>query len=163
MLFGSMPSAIQATLTPAPVMPSDRAVGWLGSSESVLVSDSPSGIELRLAVRLQAPGITFGVSDVAWCDFGLWRISPVGTCAPAPRLNVDVRDDLGHGGFGRSRAASPLDTVAANALTSEKLLMWVACTWRSSLDHRRLGGLDRVGALRRGTAARRGQPRAGSS
>ena len=27
-LLGSMPSAIQATLTPAPVMPSDRAVGW---------------------------------------------------------------------------------------------------------------------------------------
>ncbi len=42
-LFGSMPSAIYATFTPAPVRPSDRAVGWLGLSEEVLVSDRPSG------------------------------------------------------------------------------------------------------------------------
>src|ERR1700722_10858143 len=59
MLLGSSPSAIHATLTPAPVSPSDRAVGWLGSSESVLVEVSPSGSSCG-APALQAPGITLG-------------------------------------------------------------------------------------------------------
>ena len=70
MLFGSMPSAIQATLTPAPVMPSDRAVGWAGLSESVPVRDRPSGSSCGLPAE-QAPGITLGVSVVDWCDFRL--------------------------------------------------------------------------------------------
>src|SRR5580704_10677164 len=62
-LLGSRPSAIQATFTPAPVMPSDAAVGTLGLSDAVWVSDSPSGASCGLV--LQAPGITFGVGVAA--------------------------------------------------------------------------------------------------
>ena len=65
-LFGSTPSAIQATFTPAPVMPSERAVGWRGLSEAVLVSDRPSGSSCTWPFGPQAPGITLGVSDVGW-------------------------------------------------------------------------------------------------
>ena len=42
-LLVSTPSAIQATFTPAPVMPNERAVLAELLSESVLVSAKPSG------------------------------------------------------------------------------------------------------------------------
>ena len=51
MLFGSTPSAIHATFTPAPVIPSERAVGCRGLSESVFVELQALGIELHLAIR----------------------------------------------------------------------------------------------------------------
>ena len=63
-LFGSTPSAIQATLTPAPVIPSERAVFAFGLVESVCVSDKPSGSSCTWPFGPQAPGITLGVSDV---------------------------------------------------------------------------------------------------
>src|ERR1700684_1733763 len=69
MLLGSIPSAIHATFTPAPVSPSERAVGWLGLSESVLVEVRPSGSSCG-APLLQAPGITFGLTvDDDVCAF----------------------------------------------------------------------------------------------
>ena len=67
MLLGSIPSATQATFTPAPVMPSDRAVCAPAVSESVWVSDRPSGASWGV-VALQAPGITFGVSELLTVD-----------------------------------------------------------------------------------------------
>ena len=59
-LLGSIPSAIHATFTPAPVNPSDRAVGWLGSSESVLVEARPSGSSCTAPLGPHAPGMTLG-------------------------------------------------------------------------------------------------------
>ena len=61
--FGSRPSAIQATFTPEPVMPSFCAVGWRGLSDAVLVSERPSGASCTWPLRPQAPGITLGVGD----------------------------------------------------------------------------------------------------
>ena len=109
--FGSMPSAIQATLTPAPVMPSERAVGWRGLSESVFVSASPSGTSCTLPFGPQAPGITLGVSDVLWpvlaaagCAWPRWMVTSGMTCATE--------------GFALSRVSSPADTVAASEFVS---------------------------------------------
>ena len=66
-LFGSTPSATQATFTPAPVMPSERAVGWAGLAEAVPVSDSPSGASWTWPFGPQAPGITLArSSDPLW-------------------------------------------------------------------------------------------------
>src|SRR5208282_2667190 len=62
-LLGSTPSAIQATLTPAPVMPSERAVWAKGSFESVFVTSNASGTSAS-PLAPQAPGMIFGVSDV---------------------------------------------------------------------------------------------------
>src|SRR6185437_1247685 len=121
MLFGSMPSAIQATLTPAPVMPSDRAVGWLGLSESVLVVDRPSGSSCGVVAE-QAPGMTFGVRSAG-------ELAPrLGLCA---RLAAVTAGSIGcapwmvtsgmpraTAGFALSRDNSPLDTTAAKESTS---------------------------------------------
>src|ERR1700733_8544477 len=63
-LLGSTPSAIQATLTPAPVMPSDLAVFWFGLSESVFVSDRPSGSSCTVPFLPQAPGMLLVGSEV---------------------------------------------------------------------------------------------------
>src|SRR5579863_7638529 len=116
MLFGSIPSAIQATLTPAPVMPSDRAVGWLGLSESVLVVDRPSGSSCGVVAE-QAPGITFGVRSAGELvrRTGLTVCLVVGTagsmgCAP---WIVTSGMTSATAEFALSRATSPLDTTAA--------------------------------------------------
>src|SRR6204780_3556447 len=60
MLFGSTPSAIQATFTPAPEIPSDRAVGLDLMKEAVWVSPRPSGSSCAVFCE-HALGSTFGV------------------------------------------------------------------------------------------------------
>src|ERR1700733_13498137 len=62
-LLVSTLSAIQATLTPAPVIPSERAVSAFGSPESVFVVCNASGSSKTLPLEPQAPGMTFGVKD----------------------------------------------------------------------------------------------------
>ena len=121
-LFGSSPSAIQATLTPAPVMPSERAVGWLGLLESTPISDRPSGSSWALPLE-QAPGITFGVSDVGAFEVRVTVFAAVVmVCAGAAVSGwarrmvtsgmTSATDELAF-----SRASSPAETVAANELT----------------------------------------------
>ena len=111
-LLGSTPSAIQATFTPVPVMPSERAVGWCGLSESVLVSERPSGASCTWPFLPQAPGITLGVRDVpeaaavaAGCAGGAIRMVTSGTTSATAGLAL-------------SRDSSPADTVAAREFTS---------------------------------------------
>ncbi len=122
-LVGSSPSAIQATLTPAPVMPSERAVGWSGLSESTPISASPSGSSCALPLE-QAPGITWGVSDVGASDARVTvraAVVMVGVGAAvsgwAPRMvtsgMTSATEELA-----LSRDSSPAETVAANELTS---------------------------------------------
>ncbi len=64
-LAGSMPSAIQATLTPAPVKPRDRAVLALGTVESVCVTGSASGSSWTPPLGRQAPGRVLMADDAA--------------------------------------------------------------------------------------------------
>ena len=110
-LFGSTPSAIQATFTPAPVMPSERAVGWRGLSEAVLVSSSPSGASCTWPFGPQAPGITLGVSDV------LLLAEASGCPISAPWMVTSGMTSATEG-FAVSCASSPAETVAANASIS---------------------------------------------
>src|SRR5271170_470555 len=63
-LLGSTPSAIQATLTPAPVMPSERAVRADGLLDAVFVVCSASRSSSTWPLAPQAPGMTFAGSDV---------------------------------------------------------------------------------------------------
>src|SRR6202034_1790099 len=113
-LLGSRPSAIQATFTPAPVMPSDAAVGWLGSSDAVPVSDSPSGASCGVA--LQAPGITLGVIAAALAGLADLAVAGAAAASGPPRLTLIV--ELGMtsatAGLALSRASSPAETVAAS-------------------------------------------------
>ena len=60
-----MPSAIQATLTPAPVKPSDRAVFAPGTVESVFVTCRASGSSWTLPFGRHAPGRGLIVEDPA--------------------------------------------------------------------------------------------------
>ena len=55
-LLGSSESAIQPTVTPLPVIPSDRAVFAFGLSESTLIVFSASGSSWTLPAGAQAPG-----------------------------------------------------------------------------------------------------------
>src|SRR5277367_3778921 len=113
-LLGSRPSAIQATFTPAPVMPSDAAVGWLGLSDAVPVSDSPSGASC--GVVLQAPGITLGViaaSLAALAGLAVLAVAGAAAASGPPRLTLIV--ELGMtsatAGSAFSRDSSPAETV----------------------------------------------------
>ncbi len=118
MLFGSIPSAIQATFTPAPVMPSDRAVSAPGVSESVWVSDRPSGASCGV-VALQAPGITFGVSELLTVDargLAFFRAAVGAGVGATPWMTTSGMTSATDG-LAFSRAASPADTVAASAFT----------------------------------------------
>src|SRR5215472_6261891 len=126
MLFGSIPSAIQATLTPAPVMPSDRAVGWLGLSESVLVVDRPSGSSCGVVAE-QAPGMTFGVRSAGELARRAARpdAATAGSSGLAPWM-ITSGMTLATSEFALSRETSPFDTVAAKELTRRYCLMWVA-------------------------------------
>src|SRR5580658_2182076 len=118
MLFGSTPSAIQATFTPAPVKPSERAVGWLGLSESVPVRARPSGSSCGVLAE-HAPGITLGVrAGLLACDrlvvLALVAGAPVSGLASAMvKSGMTSRTE----GSALSHATSPFDTVAASELT----------------------------------------------
>src|SRR5271155_4367708 len=83
MLLGSTPSAIQATLTPAPVKPSARAVKADGSVESVLVTCSASGSKSTAPLAPHAPGSALGVREGAILGT---TDGPLGVLSPAPRL-----------------------------------------------------------------------------
>src|ERR1700685_4293719 len=115
MFCGSIPSATYATLTPAPVMPSERAVWACGEVESVLVVASPSGSSNTAPLVPQAPGITCSGSDVGGARppllpltlvRGLW-IATSGITAATAALA------LRRGGFGS-------ETLVAIAFTSRK-------------------------------------------
>src|SRR5271165_5675304 len=137
---GSSPSAIHPTFTPAPVMPSDAAVGSFGSYEAVCVSDSPSGASCGLVE--QAPGITLGVTaaapvvpDLAGVE-GLAcgdALPDVASGAPKPAWMVSSGRTSATAELAFSRDSSPAETVAAIALIVWYCLTWVACTWFSSL------------------------------
>src|SRR5277367_4711097 len=118
-LLGSRPSAIQATFTPAPVMPSDAAVGSAGLSDAVPVSDSPSGASC--GVVLQAPGITFvvGVAAEALADLAVAGVAAAAVESGPSRLTLIVALGMtaATAGFALSRVSSPAETVAANELT----------------------------------------------
>src|ERR1700684_4371061 len=94
-LLGSRPSAIHATFTPAPVMPSDAAVGSVGLSDAVWVSDSPSGASCGLV--LQAPGITCGVgvaaeaaADLTVADLTVAGVAAAAVASGPSRLTLIV-------------------------------------------------------------------------
>src|SRR5512146_1493516 len=123
---GSRPSAIHATLTPAPVMPSDAAVGRCELSDAVWVSDSPSGTSCGLTVH--APGITFGVAVVALALAGLARGAAATGALLSPKLAWIVASGMtwAIAGLAFSRATSPAETVAATAL-----IVWYCLTWEA--------------------------------
>src|SRR5215475_7329338 len=122
MLLGSMPSAIQATFTPAPVKPSERAVRADGSSELVFVTCSASGSRrtaalvphapgIRLGVRL---GITLGVTDGP-AGGGPDVLGPAaGLRAVRGRRITASGITIATAGFALRRATWPSETVAAN-------------------------------------------------
>src|SRR5271154_6215380 len=85
-LLGSTPSAIHATLTPAPVKPSERAVMADGSVESVFVTCSASGSSSTAAPH--APGITLGVREGAMLGV---TDGPPCALSPAPVLDTPAR------------------------------------------------------------------------
>src|ERR1700684_953695 len=58
-----MPSAMNATFTPAPVKPSDRAVATLELCETVLVSARPSGARELEPFGAQAPATLFSAFE----------------------------------------------------------------------------------------------------
>src|SRR5262249_20278756 len=87
-LLGSSASAIQPTVTPLPLIPSDRAVFAFGLSESTLIVLSASGSSWTFPGGAQAPGR--GV-------------------APAPEAVPTARVGVG------ARWTSPLGTTSATA------------------------------------------------
>src|ERR1700733_10933915 len=125
-LFGSRPSAIQATFTPAPVMPSERAVCVYWSLEAVPVSDGPSGASW--GVLLQAPGMlcagrlavadltsraeTSSVPDEVLVDLTGLGAGPLPIVIVASGTTSATMESL------LSRSSSPAETVAANESTS---------------------------------------------
>src|ERR1700722_3519444 len=128
-LFVSRPSAIQATFTPAPVMPSDAAVLALGLSEAVWVSDSPSGASCGLV--LHAPGITFGVGVAAEAladveDLPVVAGAVVESGPPRLTLIIELGMTWATPGSALSLASSPAETVAANELTVRNCRTWLA-------------------------------------
>src|SRR5580698_4244297 len=112
-LFGSSPSAIQATFTPAPVMPSDRAVFWFGLSESVLVSDRPSGSSCTEPFLPHAPGMLLVGRLVGAAD-GLAAFLVAAGAAGAVILMVEFGMTAATELSDRSHDISPLETVAEN-------------------------------------------------
>src|ERR1022692_1033665 len=119
-LFGSTPSAIQATLTPAPVNPSERAVLALGLSEAVFVVCSASGSSSALPFAPQARGITLGVSEVVadvvdfpFADF----LTAATACAGDPPWIRTSGMTFATPDVAFSRAASARETVAERAFT----------------------------------------------
>ncbi len=123
-LFGSIPSAMYATRTPAPVMPSERAVFCAGLDEAVWVVSNASGLSCGLPAW-QLPGNVFRppAADALAKSVRAGRerwITASDVTAATP-------------GLARSRAISPSDTVAANALTSRNGFTRCAFTCRSSL------------------------------
>ncbi len=104
-------------MTPAPVMPSERAVSAPGVSESVCVSDRPSGASWGV-VALQAPGITFGVSELLTVDDrGLAFLRAGAGMGATPWMTTSGMTSA-TAGLAFSRATSPAETVAASAFTS---------------------------------------------
>src|SRR5580692_10649456 len=127
MFLGSSPSAIQATVTPAPVMPSERAVGAFALSDAVLVRDRPSGASCVWFLG-QAPGMLFTLSEVvrALADEPLADgVEAASCCAVSGTGSVTVTSGMTSetSGFVFSRASSPADTVAESELTSEYCCM----------------------------------------
>src|SRR5215469_8874282 len=119
---GSRPSAIHATFTPAPVMPSDAAVGSCGSYDAVWVRLRPSGASC--GVLLHAPGITLG-DGVADVELPADAAGIVPSKAP---WIVTSGMTWAMAGLAVSRVSSPEETVAATALMVRSDLTWVACT-----------------------------------
>src|SRR5271155_2997801 len=122
MLLGSTPSAIQATLTPAPVKPSERAVRADGSVKSVLVTCSASGSRSTAPLAPHAPGITLGVREGPLGVALGAEDGPLGV-RPVPRLG-DTRGrritasgtTIATAGFALRRVTWSSETVAANEL-----------------------------------------------
>jgi hypothetical protein len=117
-------------------MPSERAVGWLGLSEAVLVDARPSGSSSTLPLGPQAPGMTLAAGGAVARERRADELSaPPGSADGDVPLIVTSGITFATFGLPASAARSALDTVADMALRSWKLLMWVACTdrsWRTS-------------------------------
>src|ERR1700722_432003 len=103
-------------------MPSERAVFWFALSESVLVSERPSGASWTAPFAPQAPGIWFtGSAGDAFPVRVCWRgVLVAEEVAADPGIDAwmvtsGITSDTDGSVF--SRASSPLDTVAARALT----------------------------------------------
>ena len=119
-------------------MPSDRAVGWLGLSESVFVSERPSGSSCGVVAE-HAPGMVFGVrssGEKLLCAFTAAGLGPAvagdATVSPsepgsAARMFTSGMT-LETAGLSLSSFSSPFETVAEKALISWKRSTWVACT-----------------------------------
>src|SRR5581483_6024097 len=88
----SMPSAIQPTLTPAPVMPSERAVGAFGLDEAVPVSESASGSSCTLPLGRQAPGGSLYACALeprlTWPVLVAGTAPPVRSCWDGPLMSL---------------------------------------------------------------------------
>ena len=131
-LFVSIPSAIHATLTPAPVMPSERAVGCALSSESTPVRARPSGSSSgALAFELHAPGIVLSGGELALVVASSARKASELLAGAAPSEIVESGSTRATSGSAARRARSARDTVAANESTRVKSLTCVACVARS--------------------------------
>jgi hypothetical protein len=110
-LLVSMPSAIQPTVTPAPVMPSERAVEAFLFRDWVCVTCSASGSSWTLPCGRQAPGS-------ALTTFLAGLPAPAGLTGSAGPWMIASGMTRCTKGLAFSRASSLRDTVAATALTS---------------------------------------------
>ena len=114
-----------ATFTPAPVNPSERAVGWDLLSDAVPVRLRPSGASRPRLLSLQAPGITFGLRPPPVPFFRVALVRPAGAgpagAGPAPPRSprmVTSGMTAATLGLAASSARACEGTVAANEFTS---------------------------------------------
>ncbi len=96
----------------------------------VWVSDRPSGISC--GVLLQAPGTLLSAGPEPPAAFFPVALVTVTGSLPA-KLSMASGMTSDTSALALSRDTSPVETVAAIAFTSVYRLMWVACTWASSL------------------------------
>src|ERR1700735_4967098 len=107
-LLGSSESAMKPTVTPLPVMPSDRAVFAFGLSESTLIVFSASGSSWTLPGGAQAPGS--GVVPVL-------EALPVAPIVGGVRWTTPLGTTSDTAGSDRSDESCAADTVADTALS----------------------------------------------
>src|ERR1700733_402243 len=126
-LLGFTPSAMNATLTPAPVYPSAWAVLPVPDWLAAWMFSIASGSSCTVLPVVQAPGS--GLRPLAFA-----ALCAMGTGGSLPRGGV------GRGGGALLTAglparylASPGETVAETALISEKVLTLAAWVWLSCL------------------------------
>ncbi len=130
-LPGSRPSARKATFTPAPVNPSDRAVGAVALSDAVLVSARPSGASRLSFAGGQAPGMVCSGSEATRARLRPGRATSATVAGPG-MVNLASGITRATAGSAARRRASSAETVAAMELTSVNGLILVACTACSS-------------------------------